>query len=176
MTEEAPATTLTTDRLVLRSQRELDAEVFRRLWTERDERVPAHRRLSADGHPTVAAIAEGIRGERSSERPGLLTVVLRETDEAIGYCGVVFDEDGEQPELAFELLRATHDHGYATEAGHAVITWARDRGYPQLWATVWDWNIASRRVLGKLGFVDTGVVTKESAQGRSLLMMRDAQV
>ena len=176
MHENAQAAALTTDRLVLRPQRAPDAEVFRQLWTERDERVPPHRRLSADGRPTVAEIAEEIRRERFAERPGLLTVVLRESDEVIGYCGVVFDGDGERPELAFELLRAVHDRGYATEAGNAVIAWARDKGCPQLWATVWDWNLASRRVLGKLGFVDTGVVTKAGAQGRSLLMLREVPV
>lgn len=171
---DAPRPTmLTTDRLVLRPQRESDAEVFRQLWNERDERVPSHRRLSADGRPTVAEIAEGIRQDRAPEQPGLLTVVLRDTDEVIGYCGVVFDGDGERPELAFELLQAAHNRGYATEAGRIVIGWARDHGYPLLWATVWEWNLASRRVLTKLEFADTGVVTKESPHGRSLLMMRD---
>ena len=173
MLEESRAATLTTERLYLRPQQVQDADVFRRLWTERDERVPAHRRLDADGHPTVAEIADDIRQTSARARPGLLTVVLRESDAVIGYCGLVFDDDGERPELAFELLSAVHNRGYATEAGRAVIEWARRAGFPRLWASVWDWNQASRRALEKLGFVDTGTVVKESAYGRSLLTVRE---
>jgi len=29
---------------------------MRKLWTERDPRVPLHRRIGADGHPTLADI------------------------------------------------------------------------------------------------------------------------
>ncbi|MFJ4164266.1 GNAT family N-acetyltransferase [Microbacterium sp. NPDC089698] len=172
MSEDPRATTLTTERLILRAQQERDAEVFHQLWTERDERVPPHRRIDAEGHPTVADIADSIRGGDSHARPGLLTVVLRESDAVIGYCGVVFDDD-DRPELAFELLSAVHNRGYATEAGRAVIAWARDAGYPRLWASVWDWNLASRRALEKLGFAETGTIVKESAHGRSLLTVRE---
>ena len=174
MPEESRAT-LTTERLLLRPQQVQDADVFRRLWIERAPRVPPHRRLDAEGHPTVAEIADGIRRESSRTLPGLLTVVLRESDAVIGYCGLVFDGDGERPELAFELLSAVHNRGYATEAGRAVIAWAQEAGFPRLWASVWDWNLASRRALEKLGFVDTGTVVKESAYGRSLLTVREPQ-
>jgi len=173
MPEDARTTTLTSERLLLRPQQVRDADAFRQLWVERDERVPAHRRLDAEGHPTVAEIADDIRQERSRARPGLLTVVLRETDAVIGYCGLVFDGDGERPELAFELLRDVHNRGYATEAGRAVIAWAGSAGFPRLWASVWDWNLPSRRTLEKLGFVDTGTVVKTSAHGRSLLTVRE---
>ncbi len=172
MLEESRAATLTTERLYLRPQQVQDADVFRRLWTERDERVPPHRRLDAAGHPTLAEIADDIRQKSARAQPGLLTVVLRESDAVIGYCGLVFD-DGERPELAFELLSAVHNRGYATEAGRAVIEWARRAGFRRLWASVWDWNQASRRALEKLGFVDTGTIVKESAYGRSLLTVRE---
>ena len=56
-----------------------------------------------------------------------------------------------EPELAFELFRRVWGHGYATEASWAVLDWARSSGYERVWATVWDWNTASRRVLAKLG-------------------------
>jgi [ribosomal protein S5]-alanine N-acetyltransferase len=45
--------------------------------------------------------------------------------------------------------------GYATEASVAVLDWARSSGYERLWATVWEWNTASRRVLAKVGFTET---------------------
>jgi RimJ/RimL family protein N-acetyltransferase len=42
-----------------------------------------------------------------------------------------------------------------------------------LWAGVWDWNVASRRVLEKLGFREVGRVEPDSVHGHSLLTVRD---
>ncbi|MET3769890.1 RimJ/RimL family protein N-acetyltransferase [Marisediminicola sp. UYEF4] len=167
--------TLETDRLTLRRQRVSDAAIYRQLWTERDVRVPPHRRISLEGRPTEEDIATQIQEEREASRPGLLAMERKGTAGAIGYCGLVFNGNAsnEEPELAFELLRAVHNCGYATEAGRAVITWADEAGYRKLWATVWDWNVASRRVLEKLGFRDTGRVTRETVDGRSLLTVRE---
>lgn len=166
---------LTTRRLMLRRQREADAAVFRQLWTERDPRVPAHRRLDADGRPTETDIAARIRAERDAEGPQLLTVVRRNEAGVIGYCGLVATEHGEPDdvELAFELLSNVHSQGYATEAGEAVIARAASLGHARLWASVWDWNHASRRVLEKLGFRDSGRINRDSVHGRSLLTVRD---
>jgi [ribosomal protein S5]-alanine N-acetyltransferase len=163
--------TLETDRLTLRHQRVSDAAVIRQLWTERDVRVPPHRRIDLQGRPTEEDIATQIREERDGSGSGLLAVERKDSADVIGYCGLVFSGNGskEEPELAFELLRAAHNHGYATEAGRAVITWAGEAGYRRLWAGVWDWNVASRRVLEKLGFRDTGQVTRETISGPSLL-------
>jgi ribosomal-protein-alanine N-acetyltransferase len=170
--------TLETDRLLLRRQTASDAAVFRQLWTERDVRVPPHRQIDPEGHPTEADLATRIREENESAgpRPGLLTVERKSTADVIGYCGLVFSGDAspDEPELAFELLRAVHNRGYATEAGRAVITWAGEAGYPRLWASVWDWNVASRRVLDKLGFRDTGRVSPATVHGRSLLTVRES--
>ena len=161
--------TLETDRLTLRRQRVSDAAIYRQLWIERDVRVPPHRQISLEGRPTEEDIATQIRGEHDTS--GLLTVERKDTADVIGYCGLVFNGNGsnDEPELAFELLRAVHNQGYATEAGRAVITWAGEACYRRLWATVWDWNVASRRVLEKLGFRDTDRETPETAHGHSLL-------
>jgi [ribosomal protein S5]-alanine N-acetyltransferase len=145
---------LETDRLILRPRRVEDAAVTRRLWTERDSRVPPHRKIDAAGRPSIEDIAGWIRAEREDPTPGVLSVVRKDTDDVIGYCGVVFHGTGaaDEPELAYELRRAAHGRGYATEAAQAVVTWAGEADYPRLWASVRDWNVASRRVLEKLGF------------------------
>lgn len=175
MAPEPALTALETDRLLLRRARIGDAEVYRQLWTERDPRVPPHRRVGPDDRPTVEDVAAQIRAEAGGSGPALLTVERRAEGDVIGYCGVVFAGNGssDEPELAFELLRAVHNRGYATEAGGAVLAWAAAAGYPRVWATVWDWNVASRRVLGKLGFRETGPDGKESEHGRSLLTVCD---
>ena len=147
---------LETSRLLLRPWRVAEAVVQRELWTERDPRVPPHRRIDADGHPTVADIEESIRINQPSSI-GLLAVERNAARDVIGYCGLVDSGRGSEgePELAFELLRRVWGQGYATEASWAVLDWARSAGYERVSATVWDWNTASRRVLAKLGFVET---------------------
>ncbi|MFT4166191.1 MAG: GNAT family N-acetyltransferase [Microlunatus sp.] len=165
-----------TERLILRPLEVGDAVVHRRLWTERDPRVPPHRRIDSEGRPTVADIAAQIHSERDKPGPRLLTVVLRETGDVIGYCGLTPYGNGsmDEPELAYELLRVTHGRGYATEAGQAVVLWAIKSGYRRLWAGVREWNTASRRVLEKLGFRETGRVEPDALHGASLLTVYEA--
>lgn len=165
---------LETERLTLRPQRPEDAVTFRKLWTERDHRVPPHRRIDAGGRPTVEDIAASIRTDSRSAPLRLLTVVRTEGGEVLGYCGLNGDGSGtpEEPELAYELLREHHGQGYATEAAQAVLAWADEAGYRRLRAGVWDWNVASLRVLDKLGFHVTGQVERRSEHGASLLTVR----
>lgn len=154
-----PGLVLTTDRLTLRAREVGDAVVMRELWLERDPRVPAHRRIDGEGRPTLHDIEQTL-----FEAPGLLTVVERESGEVLGYCGLVSSDRG--PELAFELLQRVHGRGVATEAARAVLGWAAAAGHERIWATVWDWNAPSRRVLAKLGFT-------EVEPGPSLVMALD---
>lgn len=167
--------TLQTDRLILRHSTAGEAAIYRQLWTERDPRVPPHRRVNSAGRPTVEDIATQIRAERQEPGPGLLAVERKRTADVIGYCGLTIHGNGspDEPELAYELLRAAHGRGYATEAGRAVVTWASEAGYRRLWAGVWDWNVASRRVLEKLGFRETGRMEPDSVYGHSLLTVRE---
>jgi [ribosomal protein S5]-alanine N-acetyltransferase len=164
---------LETDRLLLRPWRVAEAAVQRELWTERDPRVPPHRRIDADGHPTVSDIEDWIRAAQPSSI-GLLAVERKAAGDVIGYCGLLDSGQGSEgkPELAFELLRRVWGQGYATEASWAVLDWARAYGYQRLWATVWDWNSASRRVLAKVGFTETDRKEVDAIHGTSLLTTR----
>ena len=157
---DGPQPTLETDRLLLRSWRPTDAVVIHDLWTERDARVPPHRRIDPDGHPTVADL------EARGFAEGLLIIEHLSTGEVIGYCGLT-----DSLELAYELLRRFWGHGYATEAARAVIDRARESGIVRLEAGVRDWNVASQRVLTKLGFVVERVDADE-LYGDSLLMAK----
>jgi RimJ/RimL family protein N-acetyltransferase len=158
-----------TDRLLLRPWRVAEAAVQRELWAERDPRVPPHRRIDADGRPTLEDFEEGIRAAEPSST-ALLAIERRAEGDVIGYCGLVDGERGAdgEPELAFELLRRVWGHGYATEAALAVMDRARSSGHERLWATVWDWNTASRRVLAKLGFTETERTEVDPARGTTL--------
>jgi [ribosomal protein S5]-alanine N-acetyltransferase len=167
--------TLETDRLILRHPRVDEAAIYRRLWAERDPRVPPHRQIDPEGRPTVEDIAAHISAEREESAPGILAVERKSAADVIGYCGLVFHGNGspDEPELAYELLRAARGCGYATEAGRAVVTWVSEAGYQRLWATVRDWNAASRRVLEKLGFRETGRVEPDPVYGDSLLALQE---
>lgn len=160
---------LETDRLLLRPWRVAEAVVQRELWTERDPRVPPHRRIDATGHPTVDDLEEWIRTHQPTSI-GLLAVERRAGRDVIGYCGLIDSGRGSEgePELAFELLRRVRGRGYATEAALAVLDWARSSGFRRLWATVRDWNTASRRVLAKVGFVETDRVERDEVYGDTL--------
>jgi ribosomal-protein-alanine N-acetyltransferase len=167
--------TLQTDRLILRHRRVSEAAVYHQLWTERDPRVPPHRRVTPEGRPTVEDIAAQMRAEPEDSRQGILAVERKDTADVIGYCGLIphGDAPADEAGLVYELLRATHGRGYATEASRAVVAWAAEAGYRRLWATVWDWNVASRRVLEKLGFRETGRVEPASVHGHTLQTVRE---
>jgi ribosomal-protein-alanine N-acetyltransferase len=160
--------TLETDRLLLRPWRPAEAPIWREMWGERDPRVPPHRRIDADGNPTLEALEVAIRRSRPTS-VGLLAAERRGDGEVVGYCGLVDSEVGApgEPELAFEFLRRSWGNGFATEASSAVLGWARANGHRRLWATVWDWNTASRQVLVKLGFVE--VRREETTHGVNLV-------
>ncbi|PPB50970.1 GNAT family N-acetyltransferase [Arthrobacter pityocampae] len=166
---------LETDRLVLRRWRVSDAAVQRRLWTERDPRVPPHRRIDAEGRPTLEEIEDGIRRDGPDASLGLLAVERRGSGDVFGYCGLLANNHGQdgEPELAFELLRGVWGQGYATEASQAVMRWAEELGHRRLWATVRDWNSASRAVMAKLGFVETARVERDALHGESLFFVKD---
>lgn len=164
---------LETDRLVLRPWRVAEAGLQRELWIERDPRVPPHRRIDADGNPTVADFEELSRAYQPSSI-GLLAAERKAAGDVIGYCGLIEGDrvGAAEPELAFELLRRAWGQGYATEAAWAVLDWARSSGYERVWATVWDWNTASRRVLAKLGFTETDRTVVDPVHGTTLFTSR----
>lgn len=166
-----PEIVLETDRLLLRPMRASDATVQRELWTERDPRVPAHRRIDAEDRPTVEYLAAVVLQYAQAPLP-LLTMEHRESGDVLGYCGFIENPDvpDGEPELAFELLRRTWGQGYATEASRAMVDWARTAGYRRLWATVRAWNGASLRVLAKVGFVESGRVDRDEAHCDSLYL------
>ncbi|WP_328855564.1 GNAT family N-acetyltransferase [Microbispora hainanensis] len=164
---------LVTERLRLRRWMPSDAEEYRGLWLERDAR--ALRRIDAEGRPTV----EDMRG-RLVDNPlmadrglGLLPIELRDTGEFIGYCGLTVGQASfDEPEIAYELARRAHGHGYATEAARAIVEAATRTGRRRLWATVREWNAPSFRVLEKLGFHWSGRITEDAERGNTIWMTR----
>ncbi|HDR7793974.1 TPA: GNAT family N-acetyltransferase [Bacillus luti] len=136
---------LKTERLDLNMWEESDSVWMRKLVGERGGDMPTldavHSRLI---EMRKKAVENGI---------SLLTIRRRDEGDLIGYCGLIIGRSTlEEPEIAYELFRNVHGKGYATEAASAVLDAAIATGRHRLWSTVGAWNIASLRVLEKIGF------------------------
>ena len=168
---------LETARLRMRPLGPADVDVVHRLWAERDPRHPPRRRVDDEGHPSRDEVRDRltVQAEESLRTGiGLLAIERRDEPGVIGYCGLVVGSASvEEPEMAFELLRAVHGSGLATEAARAVVEAARATGRVRLWSTVRRWNAASLRVLVKAGFTDSGRVTPDPEHGDTVWMVCD---
>ena len=78
------------------------------------------------------------------------------------------------PELGYWLGQPYWGHGYATEAAQAVVAAARIAGYRALRSRALLTNAASRNVLRKVGFIETGedVDKAGTLAGRQVMQMR----
>jgi RimJ/RimL family protein N-acetyltransferase len=164
---------LGTERLRLRRWVAADAEEYRELWVERDPR--ALRRIDAEGRPTVEEIRRWLTENPLAAKAGLglLAIERRDSGEFVGYCGLTVGQGSfDEPEIAYELARRAHGHGYATEAAQAIVEAAARTGRRRLWATVREWNAASFRVLEKLDFHPSGRVTEDPERGDTIWMTR----
>lgn len=83
---------------------------------------------------------------------GLWAVTLKESEEMIGYCGLIFLDDTPEIEIAYGLARAHWGKGYATEAALASLRFGFERlKLERIVAVVNPGNVPSQRVLEKLG-------------------------
>lgn len=158
-------TRLETPRLVLTPEVDDDAPWFAELLTSRGA-----------GVVTVDQARDRIHAmHRTTATTGIGALVLRRKDdgEPLGYCAIVVGRSTlEEPELAYELLPQFHGHGYATEASAALLAAAFGTGRTRLWSTVRSWNVASLRVLDKLGFRRDH--STWDADGEIVWLVRDA--
>ena len=84
---------------------------------------------------------------------GHYAVVLKETAEPIGICGLRTRDGLEHPDLGYAVLKRHWGHGYAVEAARAMLDYSRTNlGLRQLHAICAPANRASITVLEKLGF------------------------
>jgi RimJ/RimL family protein N-acetyltransferase len=147
MSRYAPMpSTLTTPRLRLRPREPSDAVWNIELVAEHDD---GETRTLSEARSRLAAQ----QLEAAENGFGFLAIERQVEGDVIGYCGLLVGRASfDEPELAYELLRRFHGHGYATEAAAEVVAAAFATGRRRLWATVRTWNAPSFRVLAKLGF------------------------
>ena len=161
-----------TDRLLLRSWRDNDVDAMHAISS--DPVVMEHFPRPSTWEETADLVVRH-RGNLSWGRPGLYAVeTLEQPGKLIGFVGLAsprFDAHFTPcVEVGWRLARSAWGHGYATEAGRAVLDWARTAGHQRLWATVWDWKTASRRVLAQLGFAE--IERQETVHGTNCITTR----
>jgi RimJ/RimL family protein N-acetyltransferase len=142
---------LQTERLTLRRFREEDRVAVAR-WNADPEFT---RHLA--GVQTRAQSDEGFdRWQRHWDERGfgLLAIEWRATGELIGRAGPQFHRAWpHDPEVGWALAPAWWGRGIATEAGAASVAWAfGELGYDRVVSITTEENLASRRVMAKLGF------------------------
>jgi RimJ/RimL family protein N-acetyltransferase len=136
-----------TARLHLRLRGPVDAAWSLEL---REESGHPDRRRSIEGE---AEYLERRLAQARLDGFGIYTVRRRDTDEPVGYVGLVVGRStADEPEVAYEMLRRAQSLGIATEATRAIVDAAFATGRGRLWATTRPLNSASMRVLDKLGF------------------------
>ena len=104
---------------------------------------------------------------------GLWLARQRENDELVGFCGFLeIPSVHPDPQLVYAMLERFTGMGYATEMARTVITEARRQpGFNTIVAAVDEMNVASVRVLYKIGFRQ--VATQTGSVGNVLVMLLD---
>ncbi|HJR01914.1 MAG TPA: GNAT family N-acetyltransferase [Methylomirabilota bacterium] len=100
---------------------------------------------------------------------GIWLAYERSTDELVGFCGFLHLPSWPEPQLMYAMPARFGGRGFATEMARASIAHARTRpGLAEIVADVDEINVASVRVLEKLGFARVAV--QAGAFGNLLLL------
>lgn len=94
---------------------------------------------------------------------GLWAVILKETDEMIGQCGISMQDCGgkQVPEVGYLFQRKFWHQGYATEAAIACKEYAFDTlNIEEVYTIIRDINIASQKVAVRNGMERRGMIMK----------------
>ena len=153
MTNQA-TTCIETERLHLRTLTETDVAVVRL--------------INGDEFNTYEAATEFIRWQSDAGR--LLVnfyIWIMQTGQCIGRVYIHSKPElGGEVEIGYGIKEEYRNQSYATEAAKATVKFAFEQaGQEVLCAIVKPENIASRRVIGKLGFKNCGVRTVPDENG-----------
>ena len=87
------------------------------------------------------------------------------TSEVVGFCGIVHPGHQVEPEIKYAFRRAHWGRGLATEAVQGLLAYGCDAlGLSRFIASVAPENVASRRVLTKVGMKPTIVRPDENGE------------
>lgn len=148
---------ITTDRLVVRPLERGDITELTRyrnipeVARYQDWTVPYTRDLA---HELVDGL-EGTNGP-TTDMWVQLAIATIEGDALVGDLAVWLDEQGALAMIGYTLAPEHQGRGYATEAAAGLVDWLVSKGVHRIAATLDPQNLASARVLERLGFRYTG--------------------
>jgi ribosomal-protein-alanine N-acetyltransferase len=151
--------TLTTPRLILRPLCDEDAHALFAIWSDAD----AMRYFSIPLMTHIEQAADRISRamERSAEGEAFIFALeMRATGEVLGDCALLHaDKQCRRIEIGFSLNRGHWGNGYMTEAASALIEHAFGAlNMRRIEADIDPRNVASARLLERLGFVREGLL------------------
>jgi [ribosomal protein S5]-alanine N-acetyltransferase len=146
---------LQTERLIVRTWSPEDEDDGYRIWSD-----PEVMRYVGTGQPNASleetrAWVGRMTAHHEAHGFGFWAVVEKKSNQLIGNCGMGYQRDGGLPiEFGYTLARSHWGRGYATEAAAACLRYAFESlRFTELSARVDSRNVASQRVLEKIGFV-----------------------
>lgn len=143
-----------TERLVLRPWRDDDAEALFKYACDPDVGPVA-------GWPVHTSVENSLEVIRTVfAAPEVYAVVLKNTEEPVGSCGVMFANDphsaamkGHEAEIGYWIGKPYWGQGLAPEAVEALLERSFNvLGLDAVWCGHYDGNLKSRRVIEKCGF------------------------
>ncbi|WP_405228112.1 GNAT family N-acetyltransferase [Lentisalinibacter sediminis] len=141
-----------TPRLLLRRLREDDAGFLLRLVNEEAFRTHIGDKNLTTAEEARRFIREGAWTCQPKPGYGQFFVGSRESGEALGVCGLLYREELDVTDVGFAFLPEARGRGYAVEAAQVVLEYGRGLGIADIVALVSPHNVASIRVLEKMGF------------------------
>lgn len=150
-----------TQQLVLRPHTEEDATFMVELNSDPD--VTTHTPDGPLAGPDVAKkIIHSLRQQFIDRKIGRFIVEEPKTKKAIGWCGLKWLEETDEIDLGYRFLKETWGKGIATEAAHSCLNYGfNELHFSRITATVLPQNIASIKVLRKLGMRETRKVIED---------------
>lgn len=153
-------TILETPRLLLRRMTEADEDNLRRTLQDKDAMY------AYEGAFSDEEVRSWLRRQLQRYEEygfGLWAVILKDTGEFIGQCGVTMQvvEDELVPEVGYLFERVHWHKGYATEAARACRDYAFDvLGFDEVYSIIRDTNLASQGVARRNGMTVCRTFTK----------------
>lgn len=142
-----------TERLILREFRDDDLPAILAYWSD-----PRYQRFNPDFADVEGAardlVAKFVAAQTETPRwKWQLAITTKTDDRPIGSCGVrVNDPEQREGNIGYELDPRHWGRGYATEAARAILAVGfADLGLHRVWASCIADNVASARVMEKLG-------------------------
>jgi RimJ/RimL family protein N-acetyltransferase len=160
---------LETRRLVLRPLDASDEAAFHAINTDADVRRFLFDNLVLAPGESAAMLGASVE-LFATHGIGLFGITQRDDPTLVGWAGYLRPRPESPLEIGYALVRPLWGRGITVEACRAVMTWGADHAQLATFHASTDvWNLASIRVLDKLGFSETG------RAGALIFFARDAR-